>query len=95
MRDVIEQYSQGNMDLMIRLKELQRRMDQILGVPKMNDRERAKFTITARLSRLEEQVNLMNNKLEDCVSMLKMLPDIKCQLEIAESKNSVTTLVNT
>lgn len=46
VRDVIEQYSQGNMDLMIRLKELQRRMDQTLGAPKMSDRDRAKSTIS-------------------------------------------------
>ena len=82
MRDVIEQYSQGNMDLMIRLKELQRRMDQILGVPKMNDRDRAKFTVNARLTRLEENVVSMNLKLDDCLTFLKMLPEVKARLEL-------------
>jgi hypothetical protein len=61
------------MDLMVRLKELQRRMDQILGVPKMSDRERAKFTINARLSRVEEQTILINSKLDDCIVMLRSL----------------------
>ena len=71
---------------MIRLKELQRRIDQILGVPKMNDRERAKFTISARLSRLEEQVNVIHTKMDDCVTMLRMLPDVKSQLEITTAE---------
>ncbi len=78
VRDVIEQYSQGNQDIMIRLKELQRRMDQILGPPaKQNDKNRAKFTITARLVRLEEQVDLVHSKLDHCVSMLSFLPELK------------------
>ncbi len=75
MRDVIEQYSQGNNDLMIRLKELQRRMDQILGVPKMyiDIKERCKYTVSARLTRLEEQASLSNNKLDEILIMLMEL----------------------
>ena len=71
------------MDLMIRLKELQRRMDQILGLPKMNVevRERCKYTVSARLSRLEEQMSMLDHKLDDCINMLRMLPDIKTQIE--------------
>lgn len=59
---------------MIRLKELQRRMDQILGVPKMSDRDRAKFTINARLSRLEEQMGNVDQKLDECLILLRSLP---------------------
>lgn len=90
MRDVIEQYSQGNQDIMIRLKELQRRMDQTLGLPtKQNDRNRAKFTITARLVRLEEQVDSVHSKLDHCVSMLTLLPEIReKQLAIEYDKRS-------
>lgn len=75
VRDVIEQYSQGNMDLMIRLKELQRRMDQVLGQPKMNDRDRTKFTVQARLHRLEDQMLNVNQKIDDCLSLLKYLSE--------------------
>ena len=59
-------------------------MDQILGVPKMNIdvKERCKFTVSARLSRLEDQVNLTNSKLDDCIDMLKMMRESKSQLEI-------------
>ena len=69
---------------MIRLKELQRRFDQILGVPKMNERERAKHTIHARLVRLEDQVIQVNNKLDDCLSLLRMLPDIRNQIDMQQ-----------
>jgi hypothetical protein len=76
------------MDLMIRLKELQRRMDQILGVPKMNIevKERCKYTVSARLNRLEDQVILSNGKLDECIHMLKMFTEIKTQLEIQDRK---------
>ena len=88
VRDVIEQYSQGNMDLMIRLKELQRRMDQIIGVPKLNVevRERYKYTVSARLTKLEDQVNMLDHKLDECMNMLRMLPDIKNQIEFHASE---------
>ena len=52
----------------------------------MNDRERAKFTISARLSRLEEQVNVIHTKMDDCITMLRMLPDVKSQLEITTAE---------
>lgn len=59
-------------------------MDQVLGVPRMNDRDRAKHTINARLTRLEEQVNTVNTKLDECINMLMMIPEIKRQV-IADS----------
>lgn len=67
------------MDLMIRLKELQRRMDQVLGQPRMNDRDRARYTISARLSRLEEQVIQINDKLGECLNILKYPITIEMQ----------------
>ena len=74
MRDVIEQYSQGNMDLMIRLKELQRRMDQTIGPPsRSNDRERIRNTISARLTRVEDQLHQINVKIEDCLILIKAI----------------------
>ncbi len=75
---MIEQYSQGNQDIMIRLKELQRRMDQTLGPPyKQNDKNRAKFTIGARLLRVEDSIEKIHLKLDQCISMISFLPDLK------------------
>lgn len=61
MRDIIEQYSQGHLNMMVRIKELQRRLDQTLGktsngIP-MSEREKQRQTVMSRLHRLEEKVS--------------------------------------
>ncbi|KAG8035324.1 hypothetical protein G9C98_006770 [Cotesia typhae] len=61
VRDVIEQYSQGHLNMMVRIKELQRRLDQTLGKPGsyLAGIDRAgnvkPMTIGARLYRVEQQ----------------------------------------
>jgi hypothetical protein len=65
------------MDLMVRLKELQRRIDQMIGVPKGTERERIKNTLNARLLRLEDQVSHVNTKLDECLACLRSLPQLK------------------
>ncbi|TSK13434.1 Potassium voltage-gated channel subfamily KQT member 1 [Bagarius yarrelli] len=74
VRDVIEQYSQGHLNMMVRIKELQRRMDHTLGKPGMflpdKGLEKEYNTIGARLIRLEDRVLQMDHKLE---SVLKVL----------------------
>ena len=66
VRDVIEQYSQGHLNMMVRIKELQRRLDQTLGKPGNYhhgiDKEGhiKPMTIGARLYRLENQVCLFS-----------------------------------
>jgi hypothetical protein len=56
---------------MIRLKELQRRMDQTLGPPmKSNDKNRFKFTVSSRLNKLEEQIESIHMKLDSCLSII-------------------------
>ncbi|CAD6228462.1 GSCOCG00012044001-RA-CDS, partial [Cotesia congregata] len=63
VRDVIEQYSQGHLNMMVRIKELQRRLDQTLGKPGsyLAGIDRAgnvkPMTIGARLYRVEQQVS--------------------------------------
>ncbi|XP_034031351.1 potassium voltage-gated channel subfamily KQT member 1 [Thalassophryne amazonica] len=57
VRDVIEQYSQGHLNMMVRIKELQRRLDSTLGKPGMflpgKGEDKDYPTIGARLIRLE------------------------------------------
>ncbi|GJQ83137.1 hypothetical protein Trydic_g15374 [Trypoxylus dichotomus] len=63
VRDVIEQYSQGHLNMMVRIKELQRRLDQTLGKPGSYlagiDRvgNVKPMTVGARLYRVEQQVS--------------------------------------
>ncbi|XP_062556501.1 potassium voltage-gated channel subfamily KQT member 1-like [Armigeres subalbatus] len=70
VRDVIEQYSQGHLNMMVRIKELQRRLDQTLGKPGSYlagiDRvgNIKPMTVGARLYRVEQQLNLMDKKID-------------------------------
>ncbi|KAG5274046.1 hypothetical protein AALO_G00158560 [Alosa alosa] len=62
VRDVIEQYSQGHLNMMVRIKELQRRLDHTLGKPGMflpeKGVDKEHHTVGARLIRLEDKVSI-------------------------------------
>ncbi|KFV70943.1 Potassium voltage-gated channel subfamily KQT member 1, partial [Dryobates pubescens] len=61
VRDVIEQYSQGHLNMMLRVKELQRRLDHSLGKPGLflseKGTDKGYCTVGARLIRLEDKVS--------------------------------------
>ncbi|XP_040265967.1 potassium voltage-gated channel subfamily KQT member 1 [Bufo bufo] len=79
VRDVIEQYSQGHLNLMVRIKELQRRLDQSLGKPSLflsgsdKVKDRGTNTIGSRLNRVEDKVTQMDHKLNLITDMLHHL----------------------
>ncbi|KAM8969040.1 potassium voltage-gated channel subfamily KQT member 1 isoform 1-T1 [Sarcophilus harrisii] len=79
VRDVIEQYSQGHLNLMVRIKELQRRLDQSIGKPSLfisvseKNKDRGNNTIGARLNRVEDKVMQMDQKLNLITDMLHHL----------------------
>uniref|UniRef100_K7FXZ1 Potassium channel voltage dependent KCNQ C-terminal domain-containing protein n=1 Tax=Pelodiscus sinensis TaxID=13735 RepID=K7FXZ1_PELSI len=64
VRDVIEQYSQGHLNMMVRIKELQRRLDHSLGKPGLflpvleKGLDKGYYTVGARLIRLEDKVSV-------------------------------------
>ncbi|KAM3609241.1 uncharacterized protein V6R79_011744 [Siganus canaliculatus] len=74
VRDVIEQYSQGHLNMMVRIKELQRRLDGTLGKPGMflpgKGEDKEYPTIGARLIRLEDKVHEMDKKLDSVLQIL-------------------------
>ncbi|KAK9508568.1 hypothetical protein O3M35_006100 [Rhynocoris fuscipes] len=76
VRDVIEQYSQGHLNMMVRIKELQRRLDQTLGKPGsyLGGIDRAgnikPMTIGARLCRVEQQLSNMDRKIDQLMYIL-------------------------
>ncbi|KAL7026795.1 hypothetical protein ACKWTF_005170 [Chironomus riparius] len=79
VRDVIEQYSQGHLNMMVRIKELQRRLDQTLGKPGSYlagfDRigNVKPMTVGARMYRVEQQLNSMDRKLDQLVHAINNL----------------------
>jgi len=83
VRDVIEQYSQGHLNMMVRIKELQRRLDQTLGKPGtyhhgVDRRGNIKpMTIGARLYRLENQISQQDGKIDEMCRLLEKLTSMK------------------
>ncbi|KAG5683162.1 hypothetical protein PVAND_012459 [Polypedilum vanderplanki] len=79
VRDVIEQYSQGHLNMMVRIKELQRRLDQTLGKPGSYlagiDRvgNVKPMTVGARMYRVEQQLSSMDRKLDQLVHAINNL----------------------
>nr|XP_019537728.2 potassium voltage-gated channel subfamily KQT member 4-like isoform X1 [Aedes albopictus]XP_029730779.1 potassium voltage-gated channel subfamily KQT member 4-like isoform X1 [Aedes albopictus] len=94
VRDVIEQYSQGHLNMMVRIKELQRRLDQTLGKPGSYlagiDRvgNIKPMTVGARLYRVEQQLSVMDKKLDQLTHAINsmtmqqkmILPPIQTQM---------------
>ncbi|XP_048372214.1 potassium voltage-gated channel subfamily KQT member 1-like [Sphaerodactylus townsendi] len=76
VRDVIEQYSQGHLNMMVRIKELQRRLDHSLGKPGLflpeKGVDKGYYTVGARLIRLEDKVTQIDQKLDDILTVLHL-----------------------
>lgn len=75
VRDVIEQYSQGHLNMMVRIKELQRRLDQTLGKPGSHLTEKAMkpLTIGTRLHQLEQQLTGVERKVDDILEAVNTI----------------------
>ncbi|XP_054721247.1 potassium voltage-gated channel subfamily KQT member 1-like [Uloborus diversus] len=75
VRDVIEQYSQGHLNMMVRIKELQRRLDHTLGKPGsyLTEKGMKPMTIGARLHRMEQQLLNMDRKMDVVLCTLNVL----------------------
>ncbi|XP_056272476.1 potassium voltage-gated channel subfamily KQT member 1 isoform X3 [Pseudoliparis swirei] len=94
VRDVIEQYSQGHLNMMIRIKELQRRLDGTLGKPGMflpgKGEDKEYPTIGARLIRLEDKVHQMDRSMNSILRILVEQFPPKPRLTSAPSVRRVT-----
>ncbi|XP_045479601.1 potassium voltage-gated channel subfamily KQT member 1 isoform X3 [Harmonia axyridis] len=98
VRDVIEQYSQGHLNMMVRIKELQRRLDQTLGKPGSYlagiDRvgNVKPMTVGARLYRVEQQLGSMDKKLDSLTQILNVITEkqqIQCNMALRLPEDNV------
>ncbi|XP_068627091.1 potassium voltage-gated channel subfamily KQT member 1 [Battus philenor] len=71
VKDVIEQYSSGHADLLNRTKNLQYRLDQILGKQgsKAKDVYASKISLASRVVKIERQVDDIESKLDHLLEM--------------------------
>ncbi|XP_062618870.1 potassium voltage-gated channel subfamily KQT member 1-like isoform X1 [Saccostrea cucullata] len=71
VRDVIEQYSQGHLNMMVRIKELQRRLDTTLGKPlHILNRDKERVTVFSKLSSMETQMRDLDRKMDQILVLL-------------------------
>ncbi|KAM9377941.1 potassium voltage-gated channel subfamily KQT member 1 [Pholidichthys leucotaenia] len=94
VRDVIEQYSQGHLNMMVRIKELQRRLDGTLGKPGMflpgKGEDKEYPTIGARMIRLEDKIQQLDKKMDAVLRILKEQFPPKAELTSKPSIRRVT-----
>ncbi|XP_018649462.1 voltage-gated potassium channel, KCNQ [Schistosoma mansoni] len=73
VKDVIEQYSAGHVDMLARVKILQARLDQILGRPgsKGDDVYDSHQCLASRIVKIEHKIDAVEMKLDRLINILK------------------------
>ncbi|CAH8474848.1 unnamed protein product [Heterobilharzia americana] len=73
VKDVIEQYSAGHVDMLARVKTLQARLDQILGRPgsKSDDVYDSHQCLASRIVKIEHKIDTVEMKLDRLITLYK------------------------
>ena len=77
-KDIMDENAQGNLKIMYTLADIQRRLDQTLGLPKsypivLSDKEREHFTLNAKVQRLETKLIGLEKQTNRVISLLEDL----------------------
>ncbi|CAF0893458.1 unnamed protein product [Didymodactylos carnosus] len=78
---ILEQYSHGHINMMMRIKELQRRLEHSIGKQPpiigsdTSERDRSKLTVLSRMTRIEANVVEMGQTLQNIVQLLQNIDE--------------------
>ncbi|KFD58230.1 hypothetical protein M514_00993 [Trichuris suis] len=76
VRDIIEQYSQGHLNMMLKIKGIQRKIEHCIGKPIQPDASGQMTTVHSRLTQIEQQASALHLKLEDCVRLFGEITEL-------------------
>jgi hypothetical protein len=88
-KDIMDENAQGNFKVMFTLADIQRRLDQSLGLPKsypivLTDKEREQLTLNAKVQKLEIKLNGLEKQTNRIILLLEEL----CQRSKNEGTNT-------
>lgn len=77
-KDIMDENAQGNLKVMYTLADIQRRLDQTLGLPKsypivLSDKEREQLTLNAKVQRLETKLTGLERQTNRVITLLEEL----------------------
>jgi len=77
-KDIMDENAQGNLKVMYTLADIQRRLDQTLGLPKsypivLSDKEREQLTLNAKVQRLETKLTGLERQTNRVIVLLEEL----------------------
>ncbi|CAF0998157.1 unnamed protein product [Adineta steineri] len=89
VRDVLEQYSHGHINMMMRIKELQRKLEHTVGKqPPLNSEDRSKLTVLARMQRVEDSISDMGQTMDNIYTLLRTMDDKLGRVSINNEKTN-------
>ncbi|CAF5011777.1 unnamed protein product, partial [Rotaria magnacalcarata] len=97
VRDVLEQYSHGHINMMMRIKELQRKIEHTIGKqPSGTSEDRAKLTVLARMQRVEGAITSMEKMTGNILVLLRTVDEKLDRISPNNSRmaRSILTRVN-
>jgi hypothetical protein len=95
-KDIMDENAQGNMKVMYTLADIQRRLDQTLGLPRsypivLSDKDREQLTLNAKVQRLETKLVGLEKQTNRVISLLEEL----CQRSTGEETNATMDIIPT